>query len=197
MERPSLPDDARGALEIWTTEAGIGARFHVGDGETAREVSDLLEAAVAETLAGERSYDLDAHVWLAQFIVRDKQVGCGYGTLDAEGKLLRHTLRDLTAHAATVLATAADRHGLEVRLAVVDAMTRALERWDLLSALVLASTDRDDARRRLAGAPFHFTVEQADHVLDLSLARRTRLARESLREEQASLEQALTALPVV
>lgn len=195
MERPSLPDDARGALEVWTADDGLGSRFHVADGESAREISDLLAAAVAETLAGQRSYDLDAHVWLAQFVVRDNQVGCGYGTLDADGSLLRNTLRDLAVHAAAVLEHAADRHAIESRLAVVEAMGHALDRWDLLSALVLASADREDAGRRLAGAPFHFSALQTEHVLDLSLSRRTRLGRDSLRDEQASLQAALAALP--
>ena len=194
MERPAVPPDARGALEVWTTDDGFGHEFHAATGEDVREVAALLRLGVADVLDGKRGYGLDEQVWLAQFVLRGKQVGCGYGTLDAEPAMLRHTLRELAGQAATVLETAADRRVLEQRLDILDAIGRAMDRWDLLSALVAASPDRTDAHRRLAGEPFRFTPQQADHVLDLTIARRTRAGREAVREETAAVRASLDAL---
>lgn len=195
MERPPVPTDARAVLEIWTTAEGVDHEFHVAEGEDAREVAGLLATGVAEVLEGKRPYGVDDQVWLAQFVLRGKQVGCGYGTLDAEPPLLRHSLRDLAGQAATVLTTAADRRVLERRLDILEAISRAIDRWDLFSALVAASVDRTDAHRRLAGEPFHFSPQQAEHVLDLTIARRTRAAREALREEITAVRADLAALP--
>lgn len=194
MERPPVPEDARGALEVWTSDDGFGHQFHVADGEDAREVASLLRLGVAEVLEGKRPYALDEQVWLAQLVLRGKQVGCGYGTLDVDPDLLRHSLRDLSLAASSLLETAADRRVLEHRLEILDAIDRAMDRWDLFSALVAASADRTDAHRRLAGEPFRFIPHQAEHVLDLSIARRTRAGREAVREEIAAVRSSLDEL---
>ena len=195
MQRPPVPDDARAALVVWTTDEGFDHELHVADGEDVDEVVDLLRTGVAEVLEGRRDYGLDDHVWLAQLVLRGKHVGCGYGTLDAEGPLLRCTLRDLVERGAAVLATAVERHVAERRLAIVTAVDRALERWDLLSALVGAAGDRSDAVRRLASEPFRCDEAQAEHVLDLRLGYRTRQAREDVRAEIAKLQADLADLP--
>lgn len=194
MERPAVPVEARAMIEVWTTATGVDHEFHVADGEDVREVAELLVAGVSEILAGKRSYALDDQVWLAQFVLRGKQVGCGFGTLDADPSLLRHSLGELTAQASVVLETAADRRVLDRRLEILEAMARVVDRWDVFSALVGASVDRTDARRRLEGEPFHLNGSQAEYVLDISIARRTRAAREALRAEITAARADLDAL---
>jgi hypothetical protein len=194
MRRPPVPEDARACLDVWTTPDGIAHDLVVAPGESVEEVAPLLLEGVCEALTGKRPYRLDEPAWLAQFVLRGGHVGCGYGGLGAEGDLLRHSLRQLAGHAAIVLDGADVRGRLEWRLEVADALVRALDRWDLVSALVAASADRDDAMRRLGGEPFRFSEDQAVEVLDLRVAQRLPATRAALRDEVDQLQAALTAL---
>lgn len=194
MRRPPVPEDARACLDVWTTPDGIAHDLVVGPGESVEEVAPLLLEGVCEALTGQRAYRLDEPTWLAQFVLRGRHVGCGYGGLGAEGDLLRHTLRQLAGHAAVVLDGGDVRSRLEARLDAVDAQVRALDRWDVVSAAVAASSDRAEAVRRLAGEPFRFSEQQANEVLDLPVAARLQDRRSALRDEVDQLQAALIAL---
>jgi hypothetical protein len=194
MRRPPVPEDARACLDVWTTPDGVAHDLFVARGEDAHVVADLLVQGVSETLTGKRQYRLDEPTWLAQFVLRGSHVGCGYGGLGAEGDLLRHSLRQLAGHAALVLDGARTRGDLEVRLEELDVILRALDRWDVLSAVVSASADRDEALRRLGGEPFRFRPDQADQVLDLRVSYRLQDRRAELRAEVEQVQAALVAL---
>jgi hypothetical protein len=194
MRRPPVPEDARACLDVWTTPDGLAHDLFVGRGEDPAEITALLAQGVDEALTGQRSYRLDEPVWLAQFVLRGTHVGCGYGGLGAEGDLLRNTLRQLAGHAANVLDGARSRGRIEARLDEVDTIVRALDRWDVVSAVVGASVDRTEAVRRLAGEPFRFDERQANQVLDLTVGQRLQDNRATLRAELEQLQAALIAL---
>ncbi|MCU1484263.1 MAG: hypothetical protein JWN67_1009 [Actinomycetia bacterium] len=194
MRRPPVPEDARACFDVWTTPDGVAHDLFVARGEDAHVVADLLVQGVSETLTGKRQYRLDEPTWLAQFVLRGSHVGCGYGGLGADGDLLRHSLRQLAGHAALVLDGARTRGDLEVRLEELDVILRALDRWDVLSAVVSASADRDEALRRLGGEPFRFRSDQADQVLDLRVSYRLQDRRAELRAEVEQVQAALVAL---
>jgi hypothetical protein len=194
MRRPPVPEDARACLEVWTTPDGVDHELYVAPGEGSAEVTAELVQGVGDALAGRRQYRLDEPVWLAQFVLRGDRVGCGYGALGAEGPLLRHSLRELAAHAASVLDAAQVQMRVRSRLETVDAVVRALDRWDVVSAVVGASSNREEAIRRLAGEPFRFSEQQANHVLDLRVSQRLQDRRAALRDELDQLRVALAAL---
>ena len=194
MRRPPVPEDARACLDVWTTPDGVAHDLFVARGEDAHEVAEALLDGVTDALMGRRQYRLDEPTWLAQFVLRGTHVGCGYGGLGAEGDLLRHSLRQLAGHAALVLDGARTRGELEVRLEELDVTLRALDRWDVVSAVVSASADRDEAIRRLAGEPFRFDADQAARVLELPVAFRLQDRRAGLRAEVEQVQSALVAL---
>ena len=58
---------------------------------------------------------------------------------------------------------------------------------DAVIAAIRGSDDRPAARAALMAAPFSFSEEQANHILDMTLGRLTRLGRTELEEEMAEL----------
>jgi DNA gyrase subunit A len=62
-------------------------------------------------------------------------------------------------------------------LHIQEGLLRALNVIDDVIATIRASEDRADARTRLQAAPFEFSESQAEHILDMTLGRLTRLAR--------------------
>ena len=82
----------------------------------------------------------------------------------------------------------------ESRLEIVTGLVLALDRRRDVDSAVEEAEDRADALRRLTGAPLEFTVAQAHSILDTTLGRRTRLARQELRREQQHLEAELEGL---
>jgi DNA gyrase/topoisomerase IV subunit A len=73
------------------------------------------------------------------------------------------------------------------RLEIVEALLRALDLGLPLFETIESSADRGDARRRLVDPAFGFTVIQAEHILDLTLAQRTRASRGHLVDEAIEL----------
>ena len=68
---------------------------------------------------------------------------------------------------------------------------------DEIIATIRASEDRAAARAALMAAPFEFSEEQADHILDMQLARLTRLGRANLEEEMAELRATIAELEAI
>ena len=68
---------------------------------------------------------------------------------------------------------------------------------DAVIATIRASDDRAAARDALMADPFGFTEEQANHILDMTLSRLTRLGRSDLEEEMAKLRETIAELEAI
>ncbi|MCA1691856.1 MAG: DNA gyrase subunit A, partial [Actinobacteria bacterium] len=80
------------------------------------------------------------------------------------------------------------------RAHIVEGLLKALSMIDEVIATIRASDDKGDARRRLMAPPFEFSEEQAEHILDTTLSRLTRLGRAELDAEMAKLRETIAAL---
>ncbi len=65
---------------------------------------------------------------------------------------------------------------------------------DAIITAIRESDSRAEARDKLMTAPFEFSDVQAEHILDMQLARLTRLGRADLEEEMAKLRQTIGEL---
>jgi DNA gyrase subunit A len=83
------------------------------------------------------------------------------------------------------------------RAHIVEGLLRALDMIDQIIALIRGSADRDAARQGLMAAPFEFSEIQANHILDMTLGRLTRLGRTQLEEEMAQLREAIIELEAI
>jgi len=80
------------------------------------------------------------------------------------------------------------------RAHIVEGLLKALDMIDAIIALIRGSDDRAGARSGLMAAPFEFSEIQANHILDMTLGRLTRLGRAELDEEMAKLRETITEL---
>ncbi|HVL28977.1 MAG TPA: DNA gyrase subunit A [Acidimicrobiales bacterium] len=80
------------------------------------------------------------------------------------------------------------------RAHIVEGLLKALDMIDLIIETIRASDDKGDARRRLMAEPFEFSEEQAEHILDMTLARLTRLSRQEYEDEMTKLRETITEL---
>ena len=85
----------------------------------------------------------------------------------------------------------------EARAHIVEGLLKALDVIDEIIALIRSSDDRDAARRGLMAEPFEFSEIQANHILDMTLSRLTRLGRSQLEEELAGLRETITELQAI
>ena len=83
------------------------------------------------------------------------------------------------------------------RAHIVEGLLKALDMIDAIIATIRASDDKPSARAALIAAPFEFTEVQAEHILDMTLSRLTRLGRADLEEEMAKLRQTITELEAI
>jgi DNA gyrase subunit A len=83
------------------------------------------------------------------------------------------------------------------RAHIVEGLLRALDMIDQIIALIRASEDRDAASTGLMAEPFSFSEEQANHILDMTLARLTRLGRARLEGELAELRAKIAELQAI
>jgi DNA gyrase subunit A len=82
----------------------------------------------------------------------------------------------------------------EARAHIVEGLLRAIDMLDQVIATIRGSDDRGAARIALMDAPFAFSEEQANHILDMTLGRLTRLGRRELDEEMAKLRETIAEL---
>ncbi|HUY43295.1 MAG TPA: DNA gyrase subunit A [Acidimicrobiales bacterium] len=82
----------------------------------------------------------------------------------------------------------------EARAHIVEGLLKAIDMLDQVIATIRGSEDRGAARTALMAAPFSFSEEQANHILDMTLGRLTRLGRRELDEEMAKLRQTIADL---
>ncbi|MBA3268691.1 MAG: DNA gyrase subunit A [Acidimicrobiia bacterium] len=83
------------------------------------------------------------------------------------------------------------------RAHIVEGLIRALDLIDEIIALIKASADKAAARAGLMAAPFAFSQVQAEHILDMTLSRLTRLGREELDKELAQLRLTIADLEAI
>jgi DNA gyrase subunit A len=82
----------------------------------------------------------------------------------------------------------------EARAHIVEGLLKAIDMLDLVIAAIRGSDDRGAARIALMAAPFEFSEEQANHILDMTLGRLTRLGRSELEDEMAKLRETVAEL---
>jgi DNA gyrase subunit A len=80
------------------------------------------------------------------------------------------------------------------RAHIVEGLLRAIDMLDAVIATIRGSDDRAEARTNLMAEPFSFSEDQANHILDMTLGRLTRLGRSELESEMAELAVTMTAL---
>jgi DNA gyrase subunit A len=80
------------------------------------------------------------------------------------------------------------------RAHVVEGLLKAIDMLDAVIGTIRGSDDRPAAMVALRAAPFDFSEEQANHILDMTLSRLTRLGRANLDEEMAKLLEEITEL---
>jgi DNA gyrase subunit A len=83
------------------------------------------------------------------------------------------------------------------RAHLVDGLLKAINVIDDVIALIRASDDRAAARQGLMAEPFQFSIEQAEHILDMRLGQLTRLARVDLETEAANLRETIAGLEAI
>src|SRR3954452_15779118 len=83
------------------------------------------------------------------------------------------------------------------RAHIVEGLLKALDMIDAIVTLIRGSDDRAAARAGLMEAPFAFSEIQANHILDMTLGRLTRLGRSELEEEMAKLRETIAALEAI
>ena len=82
----------------------------------------------------------------------------------------------------------------EARAHIVEGLLKAIDMLDVVIAAIRGSDDRGAARIALMAAPFDFSEEQANHILDMTLGRLTRLGRSELEDEMAELRETIAEL---
>jgi DNA gyrase subunit A len=83
------------------------------------------------------------------------------------------------------------------RAHLVEGLLKAINVIDEVIALIRASDDRAAARTGLMAEPFEFSVDQAEHILDMRLGQLTRLARIDLETELDELRQRIAELEAI
>jgi DNA gyrase subunit A len=80
------------------------------------------------------------------------------------------------------------------RLHIVEGLLKALDMIDAVVKAIRAAKDRPAARDALMGKGFEFSEIQANHILDMTLGRLTRLGREELDKEKKELDETIKGL---
>jgi len=82
----------------------------------------------------------------------------------------------------------------QARAHIVEGLLKAIDMLDAVIAAIRSSDDRPAARIALMAAPFEFSEEQANHILDMTLGRLTKLGRNELEDEMKKLRETITEL---
>lgn len=85
----------------------------------------------------------------------------------------------------------------EARAHIVEGLLKAIDMLDLVIAAIRGSDDRGAARAALMTVPFEFSEEQANHILDMTLGRLTRLGRTELEDEMRKLRETIAELQAI
>ncbi len=110
------------------------------------------------------------------------------GLVQMLGHYVAHQIEVVTRRSEYLLAKA------QARAHVVEGLLKAIDMLDEVIAAIRASDDRPAALVALRADPFGFTEEQANHILDMTLGRLTRLGRSNLEEELEKLRAEIAEL---
>jgi DNA gyrase subunit A len=83
------------------------------------------------------------------------------------------------------------------RAHIVEGLLKALDMIDAIIAAIRASDDKAAAREALQAEPFEFSETQAEHILDMTLSRLTRLGRTDLEAEMEELRRTIAELEAI
>jgi DNA gyrase subunit A len=83
------------------------------------------------------------------------------------------------------------------RAHLVEGLLKAIDVIDEVIALIRSCDDRAAARAGLMAEPFEFSIDQAEHILDMRLGQLTRLARIDLETELESLRGTIAELEAI
>ena len=83
------------------------------------------------------------------------------------------------------------------RAHLVEGLLKAIDVIDEVIALIRGSEDRAAARAGLMAEPFEFSIDQAEHILDMRLGQLTRLARIDLETELETLRGTIGELEAI
>ena len=109
----------------------------------------------------------------------------------AHGHYIRHQVEVVTRRSQFRLRKA------EARAHIVEGLLKAIDMLDQVIAAIRGSDDRGAARVALMSSPFDFSEDQANHILDMTLGRLTRLGRSELEEEMARLREIIAELRAI
>jgi DNA gyrase subunit A len=85
----------------------------------------------------------------------------------------------------------------KARAHIVEGLVKALGKIDAIIKLIRGSADREEARKKLMAKPHRFSEIQANYILDMPLARLTRLGRKELQEEMKELQATIKELEAI
>jgi DNA gyrase subunit A len=205
-------DEARGDTRIVVTELP----YEVSVESIEEKITDLVKAGEIEGIAGLQN---DSAAKVSRLVIRLKRDANANVVLN---KLYKNTALQTTfavnmlalvdgvprtLNLAAALGHYID-HQVEVvrrrseyrlrkaraRAHIVEGLLRAIDMLDAVIATIRGSDDRPAARVALMAAPFSFSEEQANHILDMTLGRLTRLGRTELDEEMAKLRDIIAEL---
>ena len=156
---------------------------------------DNLSAAAKPRLVVTLKRDASANVVLNN-LFKHTQLQTSFGMhmlalVDGVPRLV-NLAQALTAYVAHQVEVVTRRSRFRLKRArdrahIVEGLLRAIDMLDEVIATIRASEDRADARTNLMAEPFSFSENQANHILDMTLGRLTRLGRAELDTEMAEL----------
>ena len=208
-------DEVRGTSRIVVTEFPYQTSVEVVE----KKIADLVKSGDLEGIARTQNDSAGRQTRLVIELKRDAnanvvlnnlykhtpmQVSFGVNTVALVDGVprtlnLRQALEAYVAHQVEVVTRRS-----EFRLArarerahIVEGLLKAIEMLDAVIETIRNSDDRPAARQALMASPFSFTEEQANHILDLTLGRLTRLGRSELEEEMGKLRQTIAELEAI
>ncbi len=208
-------DEGKDATRIVVTELP----YQTSVGVIAQKIDDLVKSGdldgiseVLDSSAGKQTRlvirlkrDANAHVVLNKLYKHTPlQTSFGVNTLalvDGVPRTLNlaQVLTHYVAHQVEVLTRRSEfrLRKARARAHIVEGLLRAIDMLDAVIAAIRGSDDRPAARGALMVEPFSFSEEQANHILDMTLGRLTRLGRSELEEEMTQLRQTIAELEAI
>ncbi len=214
--RTHVEEGKRGARSIVVTQVP----YQKSVDDIATKIAELVDAGTVEGIkdlrnesaAGETRLVIDlrsgADVDLVQnnlFKHTDLQTTFGMNLVALTGDgvprtlNLKEILRAWVDHQVEVITRRTEfrLEKAEARLHIVEGLLKAIDMIDAIVALIRASADRPEAREGLMGDGFEFSEIQANHILDMPLAKLTQLGTKDLVDERKELRATIEELKAI
>jgi DNA gyrase subunit A len=186
---------------VETIEKQIATAVESGDISGISAI-DNLSAAGKPRLVITLKRDANANVVLNN-LFQHTQLQTSFGVhmlaLDGGAPRLLNLAQMLSAYVQYQVQVVTRRSKFRLRKArdrahIVEGLLRAIDMLDEVIATIRTLKDRAEARAVLMGKPFSFSEDQANHILDLTLAHLTRLPRSELEAEGTQLKKTIGEL---